>query len=231
MDDKNGLITSVDAVSDSNDFHQMTDQITKSEESLGKECAAVCADAGYYDMLELAKLETEKRSVIVPSPKQITDKSPKPFAKEHFIYDHGHDSFICPMENRLRFLRFRKKENSMREYRIERVGLCRECDHYGVCTSAKKGRSVLRHIHEDLKERIAQRYQEPKSKKIYSRRKERAEHPFGYMKKTMGFRQFHLRGRAGASVEVSLLALGYNLKRMIALTGCVESTVGKLATA
>ncbi len=231
VDDKNGLITSVDAVSDGNDFHQMPEQITQAEENLGQECEAACADAGYYDMLELARLETEKRSVIVPSPKQITGKEPKPFAKEHFVYDPEKDCFICPMGNRLRFLRFCKKENSMREYRIERVGLCRECEHYGVCTSAKKGRSVLRHIHEDLKERIAQRYQEPENRKIYSRRKERAEHPFGYMKKAMGFRQFFLRGRAGARVEASLLAMGYNLKRMIALTGGVELTVGKLAAA
>ncbi len=231
VDDKNGLITSVDAVNDVSDSHQMTEQITKAEENLGKECEVACADAGYYDMLELEKLETEERSVLVPSAKQITGKEPQPFAKEHFVYDREQDCFICPMGNRLRFLRFRKKEKSMREYRIERVGLCRECEHYGDCTKAKKGRSVLRHIHEDLKERIAKRYQEPKNKKIYSRRKERAEHPFGYMKKTMGFRQFLLRGRAGASVEASLLALGYNLKRMIDLTGGVESTVGKLAAA
>ncbi len=228
VDDKNGLITSADAVSDCSDSHQMTEQINKAEENVGKECEIACADAGYYDMLELEKLETEKRSVLVPSAKQITGKEPKPFAKEHFVYDHAQDCFICPMGNRLRFLRFRKRGNSMREYRIERVGLCRECEHYGVCTKAKKGRSVMRHIHEDLKEQIAKRYKQPESKKIYSRRKERAEHPFGYMKKAMGFRQFNLRGRAGASVEASLLSLGYNLKRMIVLTGGVEKTIERL---
>jgi hypothetical protein len=62
------------------------------------------------------------------------------------------------------------------------------------------------------------------------RRKARVEHPFGYIKKVLGFNQFSLRGRQGAQAEASILATCFNLTRMICLFGGVKGFKAKMAT-
>jgi len=57
------------------------------------------------------------------------------------------------------------------------------------------------------------------------------EHPFGYIKKNIAFRQFSLRGRQGAQAEASIVATCFNLTRMISLLGGVQMFVAKLSTA
>ena len=87
---------------------------------------------------------------------------------------------------------------------------------------------IVRHINEKLKEHIEQRFKKPKYRQIYENRKERVEHPFGYIKKAIGFRQFGLKGRHGAQAEAAIVATCFNLTRMIALLGGVRGFNAKL---
>ena len=120
------------------------------------------------------------------------------------------------------FRRFQDKAKQKRDYRIEKPGKCRECPHFGTCTNSKQGRTVTRHVSEEVREVVSKRFEEPESVEIYKRRKARVEHPFGFIKKTLGFGQFHLRGREGAGAEASILATCFNLRRMITLLGGVS---------
>jgi hypothetical protein len=60
--------------------------------------------------------------------------------------------------------------------------------------------------------------------------KARFEHPFGYIKKVLGFNQFSLRVRHGAQAEASILTTCFNLTRMICLLCGVKGFKAKLAT-
>ena len=51
----------------------------------------------------------------------------------------------------------------------------------GRCTTAKLGRKIVRLAHEEDKQRFEAQYEA--CKEIYDRRKSRAEHPFGYIKR------------------------------------------------
>jgi hypothetical protein len=51
-------------------------------------------------------------------------------------------------------------------------------------------------------------------KALYKLRQQTVEPAFGIIKATLGFRQFHLRGHAKASLEWTLVCLAYNLKRL-----------------
>ena len=88
----------------------------------------------------------------------------------------------------------------------------------------------MRHINEEIREKIEARYCQPEGRDIYRRRKELVEHPFGYIKKNIAFRQFSLRGRQGAQEEASIVATCFNLTRMIRLLGGVQIFVAKLST-
>ena len=230
-DDKNGLIVHVDAVNDANDSAQLSSQIKGAEDNVGHECQIACADSGYSNIEEIEKVESEKRSVLVPSQQQASGKEPGPFDKSRFVYDRGQDCYYCPEGRRLPFRRFQDKEHKKRDYRIEKPALCKACRHFGVCTKSKSGRTVTRHVFEELKQKVEQRYKDPEMLQIYERRKSRAEHPFGYIKKALNFRQFSLRGRNGVQAEASILATCFNLTRMISLFGGVQQFMFKIATA
>lgn len=229
VDDHNGLIVHVDAVNQANDSSQFADQIKGAEDSLQRNCKIACADAGYSNIEEIEKIESEKRSVIVPSQRQACDKQPAPFDKSQFVYDQDQDCYYCPQGQRLIFRRFQDKAHKKRDYCIESPGICRACCHYGICTKSNSGRTIVRHVLEELKQKIEHRYEQPDMRQIYARRKARVEHPFGYIKKAIKFRQLSLKGRSGAQAEVSILAMCFNLRRMITIFGGVQQFVVKMA--
>jgi len=231
VDDKNGLIVHADVVNDANDSNQFADQIKGAENNLDQPCKVACADAGYSDIEQIEQIETKDRMVVVPSPRQVSRKDPKPFNKHQFTYDSQHDCYLCPEGHCLFFRHYNNKEKTKRDYRIEKPALCRACKNFGTCTSSKQGRTIVRHINEELREKIEARYCQPEGRDIYRRRKELVEHPFGYIKKNIAFRQFSLRGRQGAEAEASIVATCFNLTRMISLLGGVQMFVAKLSTA
>jgi len=222
VDDQNGLIVHVDAVNDANDSAQLSAQVKSAEHNLQHECQVACADSGYSNIEEIEKVESEKRIVIVPSQSQDADGRSNPFDKSEFAYDPEQACYYCPKGQRLVFRRFQDKAHSKRDYRIESPGICRTCGHFGLCTRSNVGRTIVHHVLEELKQNIERRYDQADMRQIYERRKARAEHPFGFIKKVLNFRQFSLRGRSGAQAEASILATCFNLTRMIRLLGGVQ---------
>ena len=222
VDDKNSLIAHTDAVNDANDSNQLAEQVKGAESNLDRSCKEACADAGYSDIDQIDQIETDDRKVIVPSHHQVSHKEPKAFNKREFTYDSEKDKYLCPQGHCLVFRRYQNKEKTKRDYRIEKPALCRGCKNFGECTSSKQGRTIVRHIKEELKEKIEARYCQPEGQQIYKHRKARVEHPFGYMKNNLGFVQFLLRGIQGAKAEASLAATCFNLTRMINLLGGVR---------
>lgn len=223
VDDENGLIVHVDAVTDANDSSQLSKQITNGEENLGKSCQIACADAGYSNVEEVEKVESEKRAVLVPSQRQASSKRPGLFDKSRFVYDNDQDCYYCPQGRRMIFRRF--DGHKKRYYRIEKPAVCKACGYFGVCTKSTNGRTIVRLANEELKQKVEERYDRADMRRIYDRRKMRVEHPFGYMKQVMNFRQFSLRGRTGARAEASILGTCFNLTRMISLLGGVPQFV------
>jgi transposase len=233
VDDKKGLIVHTDVVSEPNDSNQIAVQISGAETDLGRECKAACTDSGYSDITEIAKLELVGKAVIMPSQSQASHKRTEigPFAKAKFTYDSDSDCSLCPEGHRLIFRRFQDKAKQKRDYRIEKPNECRSCAHFGTCTKSKQGRTVTRHVLEEVREAVSKRFEEPEAVQIYKRRKARVEHPFGFIKKVLGYGQFVLRGRQGVRAEASILATCFNLRRMITLLGGVAGFMAAIKAA
>jgi hypothetical protein len=109
-----------------------------------------------------------------------------------------------------------KKTKDLR-YQIRNKKLCHACPHYGPCTKAKDGRSIIRLHNEEVKLKLEAQYEEASSQEIYKRRKARVEHPFGHMKRNLKTDGFLLRRKDGVQAETSLLATCFNMARMITL--------------
>jgi transposase len=220
VDDKNGLIIHADAVSETKDINQLSEQVQQAKEVMGKNCAVACADAGYSNTKELEKLDGKNIKVVVPSQRQALHKPEKPFSKSHFTYNAQEDCYYCPEGHPLVYSTQKTSEEQL-VYRIRDANLCRQCKNFGICTNARQGRKIARLYREELKEKIEKQFNEPESQEIYSRRKTRAEHPFGHIKHNLGIRNFLLRGREGAKAEISIGATCFNIARMITLLGGV----------
>jgi transposase len=218
VDDKNGLIVHVEAISEKNDIKQFARQVDQANELLEKPCKAACADAGFSDTDELEKIDAQGIKVIVPSQRQALHDDEGPFSKSHFVYDQEQDCYICPEGHRLRYS-YVSKRKGKRQYRIEDKRFCRCCQYFGKCTKAERGRSIIRLRNEEIKLKLEAQYEEPDSQDIYNRRKMRVEHPFGHIKRNLKTDGFLLRRKDGANAEISILATCFNLARMITILG------------
>jgi hypothetical protein len=226
VDDKHGLIVHTEAVSETSDVNQFAQQINQANDVLGKPCEAACADAGYADTQELQKIDVKGIKVVVPSQRQALHEEEGPFSKSHFRYDQEQDCYWCPEGHRLSYVGT-DKGSRKRHYQITDRKICHRCVHYGQCTEAKKGRKIIRLSLEEVKERLEAQYEETSSQEIYARRKARAEHPFGHIKRNLKTDGFLIRGQTGVNAETSLLATCFNLARMITILG-VSGLIGKL---
>ena len=164
--------------------------------------------------------------MVVPSQRQALHEEEGPFSKSHFRYDREQDCYWCPVGHRLSYAGTDKK-NGKRHYQITRSEFCHRCAHYGSCTTAKKGRKIIRLPLEEIKEKLEAQYEEAASQEIYARRKARVEHPFGHIKRNLKVDAFLMRRRDGVNAETSLLATCFNLARMITLLG-VSGLIAKL---
>ena len=216
-DDKHGLIVHSDVVDSNNDLNQFSDQIEAANEVLDEPCKACCADAGYAQVDDLARIDAQGIDVIVPSARQARGAEPGPFDKSKFVYDAGQDCYLCPMGQRLNRHGVDEKK---RQINYCAGVVCRSCIQFGQCTTNRRhGRKVTRLFNEAVREKLETLYEQPSSKAIFKRRKERAEHPFGHLKRNLNAGYFLLRGLPGVRAEMALLATCFNITRMITLLG------------
>jgi transposase len=228
VDDKHGLIVHAEAVNETSDLNQFAQQIDQANDVLEKPCEVACADAGYADTQELQKIDAKGIKAVVPSQRQALHEPEGPFSKSHFRYDPEQDCYWCPEGHRLSYVGT-DKSSGKKHYLITSSKICQGCVHYGQCTEAKKGRKVTRLPFEEVKERFEAQYEETSSQEIYARRKARAEHPFGHIKRNLKTGSFLIRGQTGVNAETSLLATCFNLARMITIlgvSGLIEKTMG-----
>ncbi len=226
VDDKHGLIVHAEAVGETTDLNQFAKQIDQANDVLDKPCEVACADAGYADTEELQKIDAQGIKVVVPSQRQALHEEEGSFSKSHFKYDLEQDCYWCPEGHRLSYVGT-DKNNGKRHYLITHSTICSSCIQYGKCTKAKKGRKIIRLALEEVKERFEAQYEEASSQEIYARRKTRAEHPFGHIKRNLKTDGFLMRGQTGVNAETSLLGTCFNLARIITILG-VSGLIDKL---
>ncbi len=218
VDEKHGLIVSCDVVNESNDVHQFADQINRANEVLDKKCKTACGDAGYDDIDELEKIDNQNIEVIVPSKRQASDKTDKPFDVRNFTYDRENDCYICPEGNVLPLKEVERKRR--RKVYFAGKATCSACEHFGTCTTSRRnGRKVTRHLKEDSRQEFERKYMLAENQEIYKLRKQKVELPFGHIKYNLGVSGFFLRGLAGVKAEFSIMTSCFNITRMMRLLG------------
>lgn len=227
-DEKHGLIVHSDVVSENTDLHQFAKQIDGANETLEKNCVSASADAGYSHTDTLKQIDDQGIQIIVPSQKQaLRNPVPKPFEKAHFRYIPENNEYRCPEDKILRYSHYSKVKKQYL-YRMKQASDCRACLHFGVCTTAVRGRSIIRLRNEVLKEQLETQYASEEGQNIYARRKCVSENPFGHIKANLHVTAFLLRGLKLVGGEFAIMANSFNIVRMITLSGGVKGLIQRL---
>jgi hypothetical protein len=175
--------------------------------------AEVVADAGYYNASEVSRCVEQNLQPLIPKADTSANTARGLYGKSRFKFEVQKDVYVCPAGGELTY-RFSTYELG-RELRYYRAKGCKTCALKSQCTRNKANRTITREANEHLMEAMAERMKrEPEKFKL---RKTLAEHPFGTIKRSLGYTHFLLKGLEKVRTEWSLITLVYNLKRVLNL--------------
>ncbi|MBV8165828.1 MAG: IS1182 family transposase, partial [Alphaproteobacteria bacterium] len=225
VDDKHKLIVASEVVSDGNDCKQLHPMAQAAKAALDVDALTVVADHGYYDGAGIRACEADGIEPVVPIPERGKRPTDGRFGLSDFQYEPDHDVYRCPGDQPLHRLVSAKRVPSgklQRRY-ASRRSACRACPLRARCLSARATRrEIERWEHEEVVQQHRTRMAGADAAAVLKRRKELAEHPFGTLKCRAGYRHFLVRGFTKVRGEWGLMALCYNLGRMLQIIGLVR---------
>ena len=214
VDLETGVIVSAGAdlanVSDQADFVGRVDEAVEALADRGLDPEVVVADKGHHSGENLAGIEERGLVSLISSPNQNRGKPG--FRRDDFAYEAETDRLICPGGQVLS--RLIKKDESSRHYKAK-GSVCQSCPNFGVCTTNKRGRSVMIGGHEALVKANRERVHCEELRALVQIRRQRGEAPFGYLKQFGGLRRFAGRGLAYAVKKTLIAVLGWNLLLLV----------------
>lgn len=218
VDAQNHFVIDISTTNDINDQNQLYVMAKDSSDLLETEMSTVIADTGYYNGTEIKKCIDDGMNVFIKKAKANNSTKDNEFRKEKFSYDKDNDVYICPAGNRLPFFENTSK-NGIR-YRRYKCSDCNSCKYKKLCTSSSSGRTIQRWEHESILEDVHQ--DTLKNNDIYKQRRCIVEHPFGTVKRTLGYSFFLRRQIDNVDAEASSMFIAYNFKRLLSMFSTQE---------
>lgn len=213
VDAKHKLIAAEDVTNDVTDYRQLADVALEAKQNLQLHNTEVVADKGYYNAAEVSRCVEQGITPLIPKADTSANSKQGLYGKSRFRYDASKDVYVCPANQQLSY-RFSTYELG-RGLKYYRTNACKSCALKPQCTRNKANRTITREDNEELMEQMAERMKAQPEK--FALRKQLAEHPFGTIKRWMGYTHFTLKGLEKARAEWSLITLAYNLKRVLNL--------------
>jgi len=223
VDAKNKLIIAFDVVSDANDQAQLKNMVDRSKEilditegnaDLSEEKRTFVLDTGYYNRHHIIE-STDERTEILIKKRDKDAKKISPYDIEKFTYNPDNNTFTCPDGYDLVF-KYKSKRKGHLVNKYECTGFA-ECKNRELCTKSKTKRGIT--ISDSMNELKMIEKNTIAKNEVYKMRGQIVEHPFGTIKRHMGFTHFYRRGFGSVSSETGLILLTYNIKRTINVLG------------
>ena len=213
VDAKNHFVVDISTTNDINDQNQLYTMAQKASELLEKESSTVLADTGYYNGTEIKNCVDAGMNVYIKKAKANNATKDNEFRKEKFIYNGETDEYTCPAGDRLRF--FENTSKNGMKYRKYKCTDCNSCKYKKGCTTSSSGRTIQRWIHEDVLETV---YNETlNNNEVYKHRRCIVEHPFGTIKRSLGYSFFLRRRQENVDAEAASMFIAYNFKRLLSM--------------
>jgi hypothetical protein len=195
----------------------------KTKEIVDNPDMIVTADKGYYSTKEIKKCIEDDIETIIPPRCTGANKKIKSarFSKNQFTYNQKEDCYICPNNQILSKIEKQYERNGrmLDVYRISST-YCKVCPLKQNCLSdVTPNKQMYRWEHEDIIDNYNKKMATPQAKKIVKLRSSIVEHPFGTIKRTLGWDHFLVRTKKKVLGENALIMFTYNFKRLLNLIG------------
>lgn len=212
VDSKNGLVVDQYVTNNPTDQKELSKAAERVQDILSKKKIAILADKGYYNGEDIDKCISN--GVVPLVSRQKPPVRDGLYSLDEFVYDEEKDIFVCPQGKELE----RISGEDVKTIVYANKGACRSCPYKDKCFK-KDGKYKYRRINKDkyFKKMHKVDCLFKKHKEQYHKRQELSEPVFGSIKRALGFPMLNVRTKRKVEGEVSLLFLGYNLKRVINL--------------
>lgn len=214
VDSKNHFVVAVNVTSEAVDYAQLYNIASQAKEELQVDELIAIADKGYYSGEQFAKCKAENIRPIASHPDKGGGQE-RGYTKGYFSYDKEINVYRCPQGQTL---------GQPKQRRVGRKGdryynptACANCSVRDKCTPATPYRTIVRGAFDDYTEEVDAFTK--MNADIFAQRKSLCEHPFGTIKRALGFTYFLTRGHENVRTESLLHFLAYNMKRLINIVG------------
>ena len=218
VDDKHNLIVHTQATN-TNDGKALHNAATQAKQNLQlkqQDSLLALADKGYHTGAELQACQQDNIITHVaykeqPSVKHIANE----FLAESFEYNQQTDSYRCPAGAVLTSpgtWHHKKGEANETSYRFKtyRTDACKTCPLKSQCTKLPK-RIIQRSEYQDAVDINDNNIKQ--NPQYYKRRQAICEHPFGTIKRHLGYTHTLLKGLQKVNGEMNLIMFCYNFMR------------------
>ena len=141
-----------------------------------------------------------------------------PFRVSNLFYNPDDDFYVCPMGQKLKFIRQEKRYTAsgyQQTVSVYRASRCEGCPLRGQCHKSKRERQIeVNHTLDDYKARAREFLTSEQGIKHRSNRPIEPEAVFGQIKECGRFRRLRLKGLTGAKIDFGLKALAHNLRKL-----------------
>lgn len=214
VDGEHALIVAHTVVADAADNRCLQPMAEAARDALEVATLDVLADAGYSNGEHTAALEAQGVLAHVPANRAVNNQGDgRLFDRTVFHYQRENDSLTCPAGNTLTRKQLNRRDATVIYH--ARPEDCGRCPLKSQCTPRAR-RLVQRHLHEEALQRMHARA----TPEAMRRRRCTVEHPFASLKYRIFEKpRFLLRGIEGASAEMAIGTLVWNLKRAARVLG------------
>jgi len=224
VDDKFKFIVATDVTSQGTDKQELHHMAMQTKEVIDSTDLVILADKGYYSAIEIKKCIDDGIKTLVPAIRtgqELINKGK--FTKDKFVYDKDQDAYICPNNKLISRTKSINKSYAriMHMYRSSQSD-CNACSIRDKCLGEKtKQKQTQRWEHQELLDNYNKNLKTPESKALFKKRGSIVEHPFGTIKRNLGWDHFLVRSKKKVQGENALIMFTYNFKRLLNLIGTV----------
>ena len=220
----NGLLMVGQSSQESHDNPRLEPLVEAAAKHEPRGVVAVDADSGYYTGESIAALIKRGIDTCIPDCNTAGDlHRGEPIGTSWgrargqvpFTYDPESDLYRCPEGNTLtRTERRRERGQYVTNYRAQ--ASCAACPQYANCIRREGGEYRNLRVPDDSEvlEAARQRFAEPDHQQRYHHRGERVEGVFGFLRGTLGFTRWLLRGAKKVECEAKLFRAAYQFRKI-----------------
>jgi len=178
-------------------------------------------DAGYGSEENYEYLEEKGIGAFVKYPgyfKENKKNKKRPFAVHTLHYKEEEDCFICPMGQKMTFVRTQKTttaSNYVQTVHTYRAQNCSTCPLRPMCYKAEADRReiTVNHRSRNYRKQARKRLDTPIGQELKKKRNIDVEPVFGHIKSNRHFKRFLLKKLDRVGSEIGLLSLAHNLRK------------------